>query len=519
MAVCQGEDPTKRKGLMLSLSLAFALLVTPLIALDQGEAAKQPESANASMLTVKLGGTSREMGLKYGQMARDEIHENIDAFWSDVQSQGMSRNELVSKALKSPLPSSISEELVAVSEAAGVAYEDLLAFNNYGASVSKEACTCFVARGDVTLDGNPMSYKTCDVYGYSEVLLIVDPEEGYAHIEVTYAGMIGGPEDGLNEQGLSIGYNWLPVPATDDLGLPPLVMLELILQNCASVQEVIDYVATLPKQVGGNIVVSDTQESAFIEVAPSIYSPDMSYEIITSGFAVHTNHWLYEPFYSWVLDGTNGWDTSHVYVWIPSVSRYDRAMELGEQYSGQLTASLLMSFTRDLTNWGCSPQAVREAHPEWASVLRNGWPGNSICNAQTRSACVIEIDMDNPTMLSTIWTALNNPCFAPFVPLHNAILYDSESVSYAVEQLEPYEGREAFQLAGALKKMYKWGELVPEYVAWESGIIDETAANADQALDYILGGDYTDAANLLAEADCAIALEALELQMDLAAGS
>lgn len=497
--------------------MAFLLLAPAWIYVEQNSRKMLSGPADEEMLIIELAGTPREMGLQYGLAARDEIRENLDIFWASQGLQGVSKSELVSQASKHPLPQNIVEELKAVSEAAGVDYGELLAFNDFASSGNHGACTCFVARGDMTLDGNPVCYKTCDVEGYCQALFIVRPTHGNAHMELAYVGGLwtGAMEEGMNEKGLATGFNWLPIAATYDEGYPTWVIERLILEECDSVRDAIALVKTLPKQIGGNIMVSDQKESAFIEVAPSIYTPDMSYKIITSGFAVHTNHWMYEPFSSWVLDQSNGWEGT--YIWVPSVARYDRATDLGNEYSGRMSAGVLMSFARDLTNWGCSATAVKEAHPDWVSVLLNGWPGNSICNAQTRQACVFETDMKNPALLSTMWMALGNPCYTPFVPLHTAALYNDATCSYAEAHLTPFMSKDYFQLSGKLRDTHDWGVLVPGYVEWETGVTSMVAANELQAQQMMKGKNRFDAAMFLTEADCAIALEAFELQCQLEA--
>jgi len=37
-------------------------------------------------------------------------------------------------------------------------------------------------------------------------------------------------------------------------------------------------------------------------------------------------------------------------MWAPSISRYDRAMELGDEYGGRMAASHVTSFARDLSD-------------------------------------------------------------------------------------------------------------------------------------------------------------------------
>jgi hypothetical protein len=510
-----GEEAMGQRSLVMSLILAFLLLAPVFIYVGQQSAATTPRRESKEMRTIELQGTPKEMGMQYGIAAGSEIRANLEIFWAAQKMNGMSKSELVNQALKHPLPSSIVEELKAMSEAAGVDYGELVAFSDFASSGNHGACTCFVARGDTTLDGNPVCFKTCDVESYCQALFIVKPSQGYAHMEVAYLGgaWSGDMEEGINEKGLATGFNWLPIVATCDDGYPTWVIERLILEECGSVQDAIDLVEALPHQIGGNIMVSDNRESAFIEVAPSIYTPDISFKIIRSGFDAHANDWLFEPFHTWVLDQSNGW--AGTYFWSPSVARYDRAMELGNEYSGKMSASLLMSFTRDLTNWGCSKTAVEEAHPELVPVLKGGWPGNSICNAQTRQACVFETNMKNPTLLCTMWMALGSPCYTPFVPLHTAILYNDATRSYAEAHLTPFMSKDYFQLSGVIRDTYDWGVLVPGYVAWESDAMDMVAANELQAIGHMKKAQVSSVAMFLTEADCEMAMDAYGLQHSL----
>lgn len=467
------------------------------------------DSSQEGMLVVHLSGTPREMGLQYGHALRGEIRENLNGFWEAAEAQGMQKSDLLAVTSERSLPQDMIDELKAMSEASGVRYAELLAFNEFGPSIIKGACTCFVARGDATLDGTPVSFKTMDWCGWNPVvvLVMVKPEQGNGYMGLTFAGSVGISSQGMNDKGLAVGYNYLPVPEEYADGLGPWEIQELVLRECDSVGDVITLAGAIPKREGVNLMVSDAYESAFVETASSIYSPNVAYRIITSGFDVHTNHWLYEPFSSWVLDG---WGVD---IWTASLSRYDRAMELGAEHEGELTEALLMSFTRDLEGWDCSPKDVIALYPEYADLLEWAWPGDSICNTQTKNACVFEVDETNPTLLSTMWMTACNPCYSPFVPIHNAVLYDAETVTYASEQLEMYLSGEAYRLRTLLN--YGWGELVPVYEEWEAGIIEDLSAVEAQALALIEEGDLEQAAHFLVECDCDIALDAVDLQMSL----
>lgn len=509
-----GKETKRSKSMIPGVIMAFLLLAPVGVVVGQKAIDAPSDSIGGGIMTLELKGTPREMGLQYGSAARDAIRANLDLFWESIEDLGMSKKDLLKRTSERSMPQSMVEELKAMSEGAGVGYSELLAFNEFAPGLDRGACTCFVARPDATADGNPLSFKTSDCHYGQAVLLIVTPDVGYSYMVVAFAGGIGNSEEGMNEHGLSLGFNWLPISKNVfEEGLTTWELQIMILEQCKTVRDAIELVESLPKQIGGNIMVSGKDEAAFIEIAPSLYTPDCAYEIIDSGFGVHTNHWVYEPFYSWVLDPSlePSGDWEAMYIWTPSVSRYDRAMELGEEHIGAMTPSLLMSFARDLEDWGMCPEEVKEQYPEWADVLMPGFPGNSICNVQTTSVAVFEIDAENPTLLSVMWMAQNNPCFTPFVPLHSAILYDDATANYAKELLAPYISRDYYLLVGGM--VAGWGDdLVPIFEEWESSAQSRIAEAEVEVLELIAAGQYADAAMLLTEMDCDLAEEVWELQ-------
>ena len=516
-SILGGKETRHAKSVLHGLIVIAILVASTGIALGQ-RATQAPEWTNEEgIMTVELKGTPREMGLQYGSAARDAIQANLDLFWESIEGLGMSKSELLQKTSERSMPPYMIEMLKGMAQAAGVRYSELLALNEFAPGLDRGACTCFVARGDVTATGNPLSFKTSDCHYGQQVLLIVTPDVGYSYMVVAFAGGIGNSEEGINEHGLSLGFNWLPISKNEyEEGLNTWELQIMILQECATVDEAIALVESSPKKIGGNIMVSGKEKSAFIEIAPSLYTPDCAYEIIESGFGVHTNHWVYEPFCSWVLDPSlePSGDWEAMYVWTISVSRYDRALELGVEYAGDMTPSHLMSFARDIENWGMCPNDVRELYPELADALMPGFPGNSICNVQTTSAAVFEIDVENPTLLSTMWMAQNCPLFTPFVPLHTAILFDDATANYARELLAPYIARDYYLLVGGM--VAGWGDdLVPIFEAWESDAQDVISDAEADVLTLLAAGQDGDAAMLLTQLDCELAQEVWDMQMDL----
>ncbi len=372
------------------------------------------------------------------------------------------------------------------------------------------ACTNFVAAGSGSATGEVIASKNRDLQ-YAQVMKFVQPEEGYAFIGAMSMNQAG-ISQGINEHGLSIGHTWMPVPKFFSGGHSPFIVNQLVLENCASVDEAIAFIRNLPKQQGATYMVADKDKAAFIETVPSLYTPDTVAEVVEDGVRYHTNHYIYEPFYSWVIEDGFG------YMWTPSYVRYDRAAELVANAGSVVTPELVMSFTRDLESFGNGHVTdVYAAHPEVPSgAWSNGWPGFSINNTRTVSSTVFVLDKEHPELLSEMWMAMYNPAYSAYTPLHNAMLRNLDA---STDGLEMYIDGRAWQTAANLRdsEIYEWGELYPDLETWESAAIDATVENEAIAADLIDDGKPAAAAAYLTESDIDRALDAIDLLIDAGA--
>ena len=491
----------------LMLVLVMAALSVPLVAKQDGGG--QPKG---DTLTLYLSGTPREMGMQYGQYASDAIAANVDQVWAWAAAEGMDPAGMIAEALAAEqrMSADMIDELQGMAETSGIPYQDLLVLNVYNDGGSEQrACTCFAAAGSGTTDGQALSSKNRDLNNI-QVLLVVEPLEGYKYFGMMSAGALGIAQ-GINEKGVAIGHTWMPVPEFDEAGYSPFMVNQLVMENCADVPEAISYIDDIPKGEGATFILSDADVAAFVETIPTmyaaIYGVDSAVEMILDGTSAHTNHYVLEPFFSAACDDGFG------YMWTPSFARYDRAFELLEE-NPVVDVELVQSFTRDLEDWGCgSPTEVIEAHPEIPDECwSNGWPGFSICNARTVSASVFTTDKDYPEYLSVMWMAINCPAWAPYVPVHNGLLLKPDVVS---EAFEDYIDGSAWSLSMQLRSLGDWGDLIPVFECWEDDWLLDTAAVEDSARSLLDAGKVNKAVSLLVESDCGIGVEAIELMESL----
>jgi len=469
------------------------------------------------MPVVHLSGTSEERGTAYGNTVGPLIRDNLNGFWEEASAKGMSKGAMAARAvsLSSSMPEHMIAEIRAMAAASGVDYGELLAMNMFGSSVrSHDGCTIVVAVGPGSSSGNTLASKTRDANA-PNVLLVVEPIDGrHGFIAVAGAGDWG-ISFGLNDQGLSDGNNWLPVPEFFEGGWDENPLNRHVLEMCADVDEAIELVSSVDKYGGTSVMVADKDSAAFIEAVSSCYETedgkDTVWQEITEGVAVHTNHYILEPFFDWVVNDEFG------YFWVPSVSRIDRAYELLSGNDNVVTAQDLATFTRDVDDYGNSdPWEIIERHLDempWGT-WGFGWPGFSICNIRTVAAGVFEIDPANPSLMSVMWTAVNCPGYTPYFPIHNALM---ERPAELVESLSAYVDGSVWKAASLLREgtFDTWIELAPVLNEWESVAFAKNSEAEVVAAEAIAVGDIEAAVDALMESDTALGLEAYEFILEL----
>ena len=469
------------------------------------------------MPVVVLSGTPEERGTAYGHAVGPMIRDNLNGFWEEAAAKGMDKGAMAARAvsLSSSMPEHMITEIRAMAAASGVDFGELLAMNMFGSSVrSHDGCTILVAVASGSATGNTLASKTRDANA-PNVLLVVEPIDGrHGFIAVAGAGDWG-ISFGLNDEGLSDGNNWVPVPEFYEGGWDENPLNRYVLEMCSTVDEAIELVRTVDKYGGTSVMVADKDSAAFIEAVSSCYETedgeDTVWKEITDGVAVHTNHYMLPPFFDWVVNEEFG------YFWVPSVSRMDRAYELLSENDNIVTAQDLISFTRDVDDYGNSqPWEIIERHLDempWGT-WGFGWPGFSICNIRTVAAGVFEIDPENPSLMSVMWTAINNPGYTPFFPLHNGLM---ERPGELVGTLSAYVDGTVWKAASLLREgtFKTWIELAPVLTEWESGAFDKNVEAEAIAAEAIADGDTDGAVSALMGSDTALGLKAYEFILEL----
>jgi len=174
---------------------------------------------------LSLRGSGYEMGFQHGSLLREEIHLGVVPRFGDYvefdpqlrqqSSEGKQGvRQLLDREIYGPLegfiPQLYRDELRGIAEGAGLPYELVLRGNllselgqvsaksRAAQAVDREAtggCTGFAVAGAATLGGRLLQAKNTDYSGAGlwdrfPVLVFQNPDDGYAYVRATSAGLI-----------------------------------------------------------------------------------------------------------------------------------------------------------------------------------------------------------------------------------------------------------------------------------------------------------------------------------------
>lgn len=239
---------------------------------------------------VSLEGDAFERGVAYGNLIKEPIQYQEEVFVNSINKVVSSEfyqwflknliyffhadiNNYVSEELKNEIfgvSLSFSDEYDYI----GKKYMRILAYhaahdlghalNNY----SLVGCTSFSAWGDNTKDGNIIHARNFDFYfgddfAKEKVLLMVQPDSGYAFISYSWPGMMG-VVSGMNEEGLAITINASMSSPPTSAKLPISLLVRETLQFSKNLAEAKNYINSKEVFVSESIMISSANDNKTI---------------------------------------------------------------------------------------------------------------------------------------------------------------------------------------------------------------------------------------------------------------
>lgn len=293
---------------------------------------------------IFLTGTAFERGVAYGKLIKEPIQYQEKVFVNSINKVVSSEfyqwflknliyffhadiNNYVSEELKN--------EILGVSlyfsdeyDYIGKKYMRILAYhaahdlghalNNY----SLVGCTSFSAWGDNTKDGNIIHARNFDFYfgndfAKEKVLLMVQPDSGYAFISYSWPGMMG-VVSGMNEEGLAITINASMSSPPTSAKLPISLLVRETLQFSKNLEEAKSYINSKEVFVSESIMISSANDNKTIIIEKT---PEKTDVFENNELIICSNHFQSSSFHNDSINIKNIKNTD-------SKHRYNRVNEL-----------------------------------------------------------------------------------------------------------------------------------------------------------------------------------------------
>jgi isopenicillin-N N-acyltransferase-like protein len=216
------------------------------------------------MIHIVLSGSPYEIGYQHGQALRvlvDAMVRYESRRHAHIAPAPLNQDAVLERVRR--VAPALLEELRGIADGSGVPFDLLLEVNlrvlHY--------CTviAFTQSG-----AGPLLGKNLDFAAYAyQVLLTVQPDEGYAMTHVGCAGSVAS-YGGLNAAGLAMGHAVVPLEDQKDGGLPVAFLRRLALQHCATTPEAVAFVSEHDAwRTGDNLAFLDQHgEAAVVELCP-----------------------------------------------------------------------------------------------------------------------------------------------------------------------------------------------------------------------------------------------------------
>jgi hypothetical protein len=237
---------------------------------------------------LHLKGTPYERGYSHGFLLKEQIQRNIAGYIDKLKSPTPGRIEEFIKnlpALMSCIPKHFLEEMKGVADGSGVALSKIVTLNLLPEMFH---CSGITVSGQASKNGELYHVRILDYsmgknLQSTSVLQIVEPENGIAFLNVSYAGFIG-TVTGMNQEKIAIGEigglgygSWR--------GIPMAFLLREILQTAATLDEVKILLQNSPRTCEYYYVFSDgkTHESIGVYATANqlqFIAPGDSYALI-----------------------------------------------------------------------------------------------------------------------------------------------------------------------------------------------------------------------------------------------
>ena len=225
---------------------------------------------------VQFQGTHYDFGVMQGELLKDSFILPNRQKQRSVSSRHLLVDETEATGMLVSFAPRIWEEINGLADALGWEIRDAIReFGGYYMEYTRSGCSILAQSGFMVrnYDSSPEGYE-------GRFALYAPSDGGYATIGPTM--QITGRTDGLNENGLVMGYNFINRRNSEG-GFICNMIGRLVLENCADIDEAIELLRELPHRRSFSYVLLDRSgKSVVVEASPR--------SVVVREAAVSTNH-------------------------------------------------------------------------------------------------------------------------------------------------------------------------------------------------------------------------------------
>lgn len=235
---------------------------------------------------VNLSGTHYQMGLQYGVLLRNETREMANSLYKIITyySQEMKiPKDLVYiyfkykiNKLAKNIPERFKQEMQGISDGSGVDIDAIYAISLFDDVVHTLGCSSILTKSE---DGRIIHGRNEDLYfgmemGMKQVLIKYNPQGYNSYVSLTFPGFIG-VSTGYNINGLGYSHHSRFASSVNYKGYPQHCIPRIALEECSSVEEVINLYKNKVIAVGDAHTWSDRNNltGCIIESVPDEKNP------------------------------------------------------------------------------------------------------------------------------------------------------------------------------------------------------------------------------------------------------
>jgi hypothetical protein len=208
------------------------------------------------------------MGYQQGSLLRFEIVENTRAFRHFYEQMGISYDDFLDlwNIQKNYVPQNMIDFIQGTADGSEMSFEEIAVTWVYEGAVYYKHCCSLAAWGPATSTNELIHASSMDwdntiqdpvtekYVQENPVLIVADPDIGYAFMYPTFAGWAS--EGGINEKGISVCNMWSPSNDRTPYGAPMGIRLLEALYYASTAERAIDFITT-NKTFGYNFLICD----------------------------------------------------------------------------------------------------------------------------------------------------------------------------------------------------------------------------------------------------------------------